>query len=150
MLSPPSGVARFFRRFCEALALPRSVEETLRERLRRRYGVAPEEFDLARRGGPRTTPLLVVHDRDDAEVPWSDGEAVARAWPGARLSSTRGLGHRGLLRDAEVTASVASFVREHLARCGCGRLAVERRADLGPVCAHCALERELFDRPSRW
>jgi pimeloyl-ACP methyl ester carboxylesterase len=150
MLSPPSGVARFFRRFCDALALPLRVEDAIRERLRRRYGVAPEEFDLSRRAGAGSTPLLVVHDRDDAEVPWADGEAVARAWPGAHLASTSGLGHRGVLRDAEVTASVASFVREHLVRCGCGRLAVERRADVGPACAQCALERELFDRSARW
>jgi pimeloyl-ACP methyl ester carboxylesterase len=150
MLSPPSGVARFFRRFCDGLGLPRQVEDAIRERLRRRLGVAPEEFDLSRRTGEGSTPLLVVHDRDDAEVPWSDGEAVARAWPGAHLASTSGLGHRGVLRDASVTASIASFVHGHLARCGCGRLAVERGHDAGPVCAGCALERELFDRPSRW
>jgi pimeloyl-ACP methyl ester carboxylesterase len=150
MVSPPSGVARFFRRFCDGLALSRRVEDSIRERLRRRLGVTPEEFDLVRRTGQGATPLLVVHDRDDAEVPWTDGEAIARAWPGARLSSTSGLGHRGVLRDASVTASIASFVEEHLARCSCGRLAVERRPDVGPVCAGCALDRELYDRPSRW
>jgi pimeloyl-ACP methyl ester carboxylesterase len=150
MLSPPSGVARFFRRFCDALALSPRVEDSIRERIRRRYGIAPEEFDLRRRTGTGSTPLLVVHDHDDAEVPWTDGEEVARAWPGARLSSTSGLGHRGVLRDASVATSIASFVREHLVRCACGRLAVERRPDVGPACAQCALERELFDRSSRW
>jgi len=25
-------------------------------------------------------PLLVVHDRDDREVPWEDGAAIAAAW----------------------------------------------------------------------
>jgi pimeloyl-ACP methyl ester carboxylesterase len=150
MISPPSGVARFFRRFCDGLALSSRVEDSIRERLRRRLGIAPEEFDLVRRTSQASTPLLVVHDRDDLEVPWSEGAAIARAWPGAHLSSTSGLGHRGILRDASVTAWIASFVEEHVARCGCGRLAVEDRADLGPTCAKCALERELFDRPSRW
>jgi pimeloyl-ACP methyl ester carboxylesterase len=148
MLSPPSSVAPFFRMFCDALALGKPVEDSIRARLRRRYGVAPEEFDLSRRAG--TTPLLVVHDRDDREVPWTDGERIARAWPGASFSATSGLGHRGILRDPSVGTSIASYVSEHVARCGCGRLAVERREDVGPACDQCALERELFDRHSRW
>lgn len=150
MLCPPRSVAPFFRRFCDALALAPPLADSIRARIRRRYGVAPEDFDLCRRPGARSTPLLVVHDRDDSEVPWGDGEAVARAWPGASLSSTSGLGHRSILRDASVGASIASYVREHLGRCGCGRVAVERRADIGPTCEMCALERGLFDRPSRW
>ncbi len=150
MLSPPRSVARFFRQFCDALALPRAVEDALRARLRRRYGVSPEDFDLCRRAGASRTPLLVVHDREDREVPWTDGAAVARAWPGATLSSTSGLGHRAIVRDATVGAAIASFVQGHLARCGCGRLAEADRADLGPTCAACALDRDLFDRAARW
>ncbi len=149
MLCPPRSVARFFRQFCDALAVPPPVEDAIRARLRRRYGVAPEEFDLCRRAGEGSTPLLVVHDRDDREVPWTDGEAVARAWSGATLSSTSGLGHRGILRDPSVGASIASFVRDRIARCSCGRFAEGDLADAGPVCAQCALERELFDRSSR-
>ncbi len=150
LLSPPRSVAWFFRRFCDGLSLPPPVEDAIRARLRRRYGVAPEDFDLCRRPAEGSTPLLVVHDRNDREVPWTDGEAIAQAWPGATLLSTRGLGHRGILRDASVGASIASFVRGHLARCDCGRLAEGDRADVGSVCAQCALERELFDRSSRW
>jgi pimeloyl-ACP methyl ester carboxylesterase len=149
LVSPPRSVGAYFRRFSDALALPATLEEAIRARLRRRYGVAPEDFDLCRRTGDGSTPVLVVHDRDDREVPWADGEAVARAWPRATLSTTSGLGHRGVLRDAGVGASVASFVRDHLAQCGCGRLAVEDRADIGPVCETCALDRDLYDRGAR-
>lgn len=149
MLCPPRGAGSYFRQFTEALALPPAVEQGIRARIRRRHGVTPEEFDLCRRVGEGSTPLLVVHDREDQEVPWSDGEAVARAWPGATLSSTTGLGHRRVLGDASVAASVTAFVRGHLARCRCGRLAVEDRADVGPVCEQCALERDLFDPSSR-
>ena len=43
-------------------------------------------------------------------MPWTHGEAVARAWPGARLASVRDLGHRRLLRDARVLSQVADFI----------------------------------------
>ena len=55
-------------------------------------------------------PLLVVHDRDDATVPWLDGATIADAWPGARLLTTSGLGHRGVARDPAVVSEVVRFV----------------------------------------
>lgn len=121
MLAPPRGAAPFFRRFCRALALRGGVRDAVRERIRRRCGVAPEDFDLLRRVPGRSTPLLVVHDRRDREVPWEDGEAIARAWPGAELVSTDGLGHHRILRDASVVARAVAFVSRHLPRCACGR-----------------------------
>ena len=57
-------------------------------------------------------PVLVVHDAEDDETPWRDGEAVAALWPEARLLTTRGLGHRRLLHAPEVVTAVAGFVAE--------------------------------------
>src|SRR5438094_395807 len=59
-------------------------------------------------------PLLVVHDRDDAEVPWQDGAIIARIWPGAVFSTTGGLGHRRILRDPCVVRGVTAFVAERV------------------------------------
>lgn len=54
-------------------------------------------------------PLLVVHDENDVDVPWQDGKTYAEAWPDSRLLTTRGLGHRRILREAEVLTPVAEF-----------------------------------------
>jgi uncharacterized protein (DUF983 family) len=62
---------------------------------------------------------------------------------------TEGLGHRRILRDPSVAASATAFLAKHLDRCGCGRLA-ERGASPLPTCAQCAMERDLYDRASRW
>lgn len=148
MLAPPRGAAAFFRQFCDALVMREPVRDALRGRIRRRYGIAPEDFDLLRRVANASLPLLVIHDRDDREVPWRDGEAIARAWPRAALVSIERLGHRGILRDASVAARAAAFVLRHLTRCACGRLA-SRTAGPGEWCDACALERELYDRSSR-
>jgi hypothetical protein len=42
--------------------------------------------------------ILVVHDRDDDDTYWTEGAALAEAWPGAQLLTTTGLGHRRILR----------------------------------------------------
>jgi hypothetical protein len=147
LVAPPRGPVEFLDRFFDALRIRPNVRDATRARLRRRLGLAVEDVDLARRGAGDAA-VLVVHDRDDREVPWGDGHAIAAAWPGAALVTTRGLGHRRILRDPSVTARATSFVLERLARCACGRPVT------GPAgattCSQCALERELWGRPSRW
>jgi pimeloyl-ACP methyl ester carboxylesterase len=56
-------------------------------------------------------PALLFHDRQDAVTPVSDSRAIARAWPGAQLVETDGLGHRRVLRDAKIIEQVVAFVR---------------------------------------
>jgi pimeloyl-ACP methyl ester carboxylesterase len=55
-------------------------------------------------------PALVIHDRGDAMVPWTQGAALARAWPDARLLSTEGLGHGRILEHPQVTGAALAFL----------------------------------------
>jgi len=55
-------------------------------------------------------PGLVIHDEDDRDVPWQQGDALANAWPGAQFVRTAGLGHRRILRDPDVLARVTAFI----------------------------------------
>ena len=118
LIGPPRSPGAFFRNFSDALQLRRRTSDAIRARIERRYGVALEDYDLPRLVTAVNTPVLVVHDRNDQEVPWSDGEAIAGAWPGARLVSTNGLGHRRILRDAGVVRQAVQFVATRLERCG--------------------------------
>jgi pimeloyl-ACP methyl ester carboxylesterase len=63
-----------------------------------------------------TAPALVVHDRDDADVPYAHGAEIASAWPGAELLTTTGLGHRAVVRDPAVIRRTIDFLHDGLAR----------------------------------
>ncbi|HEV8325139.1 MAG TPA: alpha/beta fold hydrolase [Myxococcota bacterium] len=108
-IAPPVRMEEGAQRFAELLGLTPEVRQGMRRHVARRVGMSWEEIDgeaLARR---MTTPLLVVHDRDDDEVPLAAGATLAAAWPGARLRCTAGLGHRRVLRDAGVVQAAADF-----------------------------------------
>jgi pimeloyl-ACP methyl ester carboxylesterase len=47
----------------------------------------------------------------DPDVPYDHGVEIARAWPGAELVTTSGLGHRAILRDPEVVRRAVDFFR---------------------------------------
>jgi pimeloyl-ACP methyl ester carboxylesterase len=82
-------------------------------RLERLAGRPLADFDitgLSRRPDVELPPALVVHDRNDKEVPYDDGAELAATWPEAELATTEGLGHQRILRDPAVIAMVVGYV----------------------------------------
>lgn len=146
-LAPPANPAAWVTPFAARLGIPPAVVARMRRRSERRLGLRWADLDVPRLAARRTVPLLVIHDREDSEVPLRDGAAVAAAWPGARLFETSGLGHNGLLRDPRVVARTVDFLAEGaFTRCPtCGR-----RATAATPCERCRLESDLFDRERRW
>lgn len=57
-----------------------------------------------------TTPGLVIHDRRDPVVPFSDAETIAAHWPDSNLIATDGLGHYRTLRDPEIIEQITNFM----------------------------------------
>jgi pimeloyl-ACP methyl ester carboxylesterase len=74
-----------------------------------RTGISVDELQMHRHVTALGQPGLIVHDLDDADVPWEEGERYARHWPGARLLTTQGLGHHRVLDAPEVIESVLAF-----------------------------------------
>jgi hypothetical protein len=110
-LAPMADPLPYTRTVAGRLGFGERVRARLVARLERRVGVPMADFDVpAVAARVPTPPLLLVHDREDAETAWSDSAAIARAWPDARLVTTAGLGHRRILRAPAVVAEVAGFV----------------------------------------
>jgi pimeloyl-ACP methyl ester carboxylesterase len=110
-VAPMADPLAYSRVLAGRLGFGERVRTRLVGRVERRVGLPMSAFDvpaLARQLA--TPPLLLVHDRLDAETGWSDSAAIAQAWPLSRLVTTTGLGHRRILRDPAVVAEVVGFV----------------------------------------
>ncbi len=77
--------------------------------MQRRFGDL-ERFDARRAAAALRTPVMMFHDVGDREVPFAEGELLARAWPGARLRTLEGLGHNRPLADAKVVRETLAFL----------------------------------------
>lgn len=102
---------------CSALAWQLGIAPHVLTRMQDRseqwLGASWSTFNVPDIGRTRPVPpALIIHDRDDKEVRWEDGAAIAGAWPVARLVTTHGLGHRRILRDPTVIHQMAAFMRE--------------------------------------
>jgi pimeloyl-ACP methyl ester carboxylesterase len=114
-LAPAADPAGYSERFASVLGLSPHVLSRMKLGLERRFGMAWKDFDVLASARTMTTPLLVFHDREDRDVAWSDGAAIAAAWPGAELVSTEGLGHRRIVQDPAVVARAVAFLAESTA-----------------------------------
>lgn len=110
LLAPVSDPVRWADEMADYLWWPETVTRRMITRLEARLGHRWDDFDIPALAARRTEPALLLHDADDLDVPPSEGEAIAAAWPGAQLVTTRGLGHRAIMRDPDVAARVRDFL----------------------------------------
>ena len=104
---PPGFAFRFGE---ETLGLDAATVALVRENSERRLGVQWSDLQVPPMAQTLDVPLLVIHDRDDAVVPWADGSEIVAAWPGASLVTTMGLGHRNIVCAPEVIARAVGFL----------------------------------------
>jgi pimeloyl-ACP methyl ester carboxylesterase len=112
LLAPPADVRIFSDLFARSLAIGPAVQETMHRNIERRLRVVWDDLHIPTLVRELPAAALVIHDRDDSDVPLAHGEEIVGAWAGSRLETTSGLGHRALLRDPAVVGRTVAFLRE--------------------------------------
>jgi pimeloyl-ACP methyl ester carboxylesterase len=110
-IAPPIDVRDFVLTASDELGLSARTRGALETALERRVGQRIEDLHAVRLAKTMTSPLLVVHDAKDRAVPIECGKQLAKAWPGARLHTTNGLGHSRILRDPATITTVVDFLK---------------------------------------
>jgi|APLak6261677638_1056118.scaffolds.fasta_scaffold04580_2 pimeloyl-ACP methyl ester carboxylesterase len=108
LIAPPASLTDSSRRIADTLQWPEALRAAVQRRIETRFGLKWSEFEAELASGEQ--PLLVIHDRQDREVPFGDGHRHARHWPHARILETSGLGHRRVLEDSMVIQAGVDFV----------------------------------------
>ena len=110
LVSPPSDLVGYSRQFARWYWMPEALRRAMQAAIEERFGLRWFELEIPRMAPRLRTPALVIHDRGDGIVSWMQGAALARAWPGARLLSTSGLGHGRILESDITTRAAAEFI----------------------------------------
>lgn len=111
-IAPAANPVEWAQAFGNLLRLSPDVMNRLRSRSEHRLRFNWDDLDARVHARRMNTPLLVIHDRDDTTVPFSNGMELVGSWPGARLVETSGLGHSEILRDPTVIAQVLQFIMD--------------------------------------
>lgn len=111
LVAPAADMEAATGRFFRFVKLGDHLREAFYGWLERRTGVTVRDLQVHKHLPALGQSGLVVHDLDDRDVPWEEGERYARYWPGARLLTTQGLGHHRVLDAPEVIEATFAFLR---------------------------------------
>lgn len=110
-LAPAADPPTWVLPFAHLLGLRPDVIARVRARSQRRLRVRWDQLNVCAIAGQiARPPLLIVHDERDETVRHQDGAAIAAAWPGARLITTSGLGHRGVTTAPHIVQQAIEFL----------------------------------------
>jgi pimeloyl-ACP methyl ester carboxylesterase len=116
VIAPPADLEAVADRFMRFVHLGSHLRGRFLNWLERATGRSVQEFHIRQHLRSLGLPCLIVHDVNDLEVPWGDGELYARHWHNSRLLTTQGLGHHKVLDAPEVIDATLAFM--HGARIG--------------------------------
>ena len=111
VIAPAADMSMQAERFMRYMRLGEHLRERFFGWHERTTGVNVHDLEVRRHLPALGLPCLIIHDLDDREVPWGDGELYARHWHNARLLTTQGLGHHRVLDAPDVIEAVLGFVR---------------------------------------
>lgn len=111
LFAPICRLSDVVSRFVARLQLDADQRARLERSLEADHGAGMwERSSLVHVASSLSVPGLVVHDRDDLEIPYQDGVDTVAAWAGAELVTSEGLGHRTILRHPDLVARAVRFV----------------------------------------
>ncbi|MFN2309258.1 MAG: alpha/beta fold hydrolase [Gammaproteobacteria bacterium] len=110
-IAAPADTELLLAGFARRLQIPATVMSRMRALIEQRFGVGIiARLATDRMLADQALPGLIIHDRDDHDVPCDSAERLHRAWRGSQLLLTKGLGHRRILRDHAVIAAAVRFL----------------------------------------
>ena len=111
LIAPAADPDAATTRFARQVGLVGGIVPRIQRHLEVQTGVTVHELTAHLRVPSLAVPALIVHDLDDPEVPWEEGESYARHWPGAHLLSTEGLGHNRVVNEPATIEAGLRFLR---------------------------------------
>jgi pimeloyl-ACP methyl ester carboxylesterase len=110
LIAGPARLDVVVRLFARHVGLRDRGKAAFDRQLERVVGHPAEELGTDILAATLRQPALIIHSRDDREVPFTDAEAIARAWPNGHLLAVDGLGHRRILRSESVLEAVRDAI----------------------------------------
>ncbi len=111
-ISMPQNVRWLLQIYCQMLGVSARVEHKVQHKIEQALGADIwQRLKIERIVAKFNAPGLVVHDRRDDAVPYTQAEHIVRSWRSATLLATDGLGHYRIIRAPEVIAAAIDFIR---------------------------------------
>lgn len=108
LLGSPSEFKEILDRYVKMLRINKSVAKQLELTIQKRFNKLPVEFSTAKSSRSISAESLIIHDEDDAVIPYSDALKIKKNLKNSKLITTQNMGHS--LNNHEVYRYVEEFL----------------------------------------
>ena len=109
----PTTMEFIFDSFAQQINASNKTIKRLSKFLENFTGKKYTEFSFTNFSTKFNTPGLIIHDKQDKEIPFSEALALHQNWKESRLILTERLGHRRILKDEDTMLKIINFVKNH-------------------------------------
>jgi pimeloyl-ACP methyl ester carboxylesterase len=109
LLGAPSEFSGVPKSYIQLLGYNKKVEKQLDKIIIERFGAAPSDFSTSKYAQTIEAQSLIIHDTEDAIIPYSDATLINQGLKNSRMISTKGLGHS--LNDDSVSNHILEFLK---------------------------------------
>jgi len=96
--------------FLTTIGMSKKMTPFLVNLFERKYNEKMANYDVELHAEKVQIPVLVIHDKNDKDVPFTSAEAINNQLINGELMITSGLGHRKILGDEQVIQKIIQFV----------------------------------------
>lgn len=108
LLGSPSDFKDVLKRYTDLLGYNHRISHHLNTIIKERFGDEPEMFSTAKYAEKLSIQSLIIHDKDDPVIPYSDAIKINTNFKNSKLITTKGLGHS--LNHKKVTLHISEFI----------------------------------------
>ena len=105
-------IRNVFYRFSEQLQFSDKVTERMIQTVEKQFGINLESYSSSMSLEHLKMPLLIVHDKDDKETPFTYSKDLHKIANNSELLWTSGLGHHRILRDSKTVQHIVQFINQ--------------------------------------
>lgn len=98
--------------FVNRLKLKSKIAVKMRESFESEYQMDMESFSGNIAAKDVKVPVLVIHDKNDEDVPYTASENIHKNLKNSKLLLTKELGHRKILGDTKVIEGIKNFIND--------------------------------------
>lgn len=95
--------------FLVTIGMKQKLTPILINLFERKYNDKMTNYDVADQALKVSVPVLIIHDKNDKDVPFTAAEAISKNLQNNELLITTGLGHRKILGDEKVIEKIVQF-----------------------------------------
>lgn len=112
ILMAPTGKLRdFMKQFYDFLNLSDKVRSAFEDNFMSTYGQPLDYYDSANLIKKVNVGGLLIHDKEDAILPFKDSENIAKVWTKGKFIHTKGFGHR--LKGPIIKEQIIDFLKKN-------------------------------------